>query len=230
LQKLPDGDYRSSVTVPYVSQFATPTLINDYIYGDLHGRDDPNWRSFGANHPDTYHFWAQRACAIACLKMAVDAFRSVPPMTLWHMVRDGLALGGYLVHDEDGNPTDQGWFFEPLVALGARYALEVTGLAYISELELCRRICDGWLVAAAVSPELGERRGNWRYDGHFVLVYGFTWKNHAPTQFILHNPSGRYPELQAGAVISARRFRQTFAHRCILFRQQYFISSVPKRG
>ncbi len=218
LHALGDGEYRHHANVPYIPQFATPSLINDYIYGNLHGRDDPNWRTFGAVNPETYHFWAHRVCAIACIKMAMEAFQSAPPVTLWEMVRAGMAQGGYRIHDEDGNPIDEGWFFEPLVRLGEQYGLEVAGLSYISELEVCRRICDGWLVAAAVTPEIGERGFPLRYDGHFVLVFGFTWKSGTPEYFILHNPSGRSADLQASAHIPASRFRQTFAHRCMMFR------------
>jgi hypothetical protein len=150
--------------------------------------------------------------------MAAQAFESAPAQTLWEMIKAGIVLGGYRIHDEDGNPVDQGWFYAPLVTLGEQYGLEVGGLSYISELEICRRVCDGWLVAAAVTPEIGETGMAWRYDGHFVLVYGFIWKNHAPETFILHNPSGRTAALQAGARIPAHRFRRTFAHRCIMFR------------
>lgn len=220
LAELPDGDYDAGVNVPYVPQFATPSLIRDYIHGNLHGRDDPNWRTFGAPDPDTYTFWAQRSCAIACLKMGIDAFGSAPPEPLWTLVQDGIARGGYRLQDADGSPTDQGWFFEPLVRLGVHYGLAVAGLAYISELRLCERILERWLIAAAVTPEIGERGFPTRYDGHFVLVYGFRWRGGRIASWKLHNPSGRYPELQAGATVSARRFRQTFAHRCILFRRE----------
>src|SRR5438874_1398008 len=74
LRDLPDGTYRVPVDVPYVAQFASPDLINAYIHDGLHGRDDPNWASFGASDADTYTFWAHRACAIACVKMAIDAY------------------------------------------------------------------------------------------------------------------------------------------------------------
>jgi hypothetical protein len=72
-------------------------------------------------------------------------------------------------------------------------------------------------VGAAVTPELGERGPLRRYDGHFVLAYGFSWQHGHCASLILHNPSGRYVELRAGANIPVRRFAAAFAHRFIAF-------------
>jgi hypothetical protein len=218
LRDLPDGEYNTGVNVPYVPQFASPHLINAYIHEGLHGRDDPRWRDFGADDPDTYTFWAHRDCAIACVKMAVDAFGKAAPRSMWELTQEGLALGGYRTHDESGAFVDIGWFHTALVQLAERYKLRAGGMGYASLLNVCAAIRDGWLVAAGVTPELGERGPLRRYDGHFVLVYGFTWQDGRCVRVTLHNPSGRYPELQAGAVIPAKRFRAAFAHRFISFR------------
>ncbi|MBN1679713.1 MAG: hypothetical protein JW966_05440 [Anaerolineae bacterium] len=84
---------------------------------------------------------------------------------------------------------------------------------------MCRYIQAGWLVGASVTPELGERHPRRRYyGGHVVLVFGFLWDGRRPTHYMLHNPSGRYAELQAGAVIPAPRFNATFARRLIALR------------
>lgn len=218
LRDLPDGEHRAAVEVPYVPQFASPALIPAYIYDGLHGRDDPNWPAFGAADAETYTFWAHRACAIAVLKMAVDGFRTSAPRSMWDLVQEGLALGGYLTHDASGALVDEGWFYPALAALGAQHGLQVRGMAYASALDVCLAIRDGWLVAPAVTPEIGERGALRRYDGHFVLAYGFTWQAGYPSSLLLHNPSGRYPELQAGALIPFRRFRAAFAHRFMAFR------------
>ncbi len=219
LRSLPDGEYCVDVGAPpYVPQFASPDLIRAYIHEGLHGRDDPNWRSFGADDADMYTFWAHRVCAIACLKMAVDAYHAEEPHSLWRLVEEGLSLGGYLTHDERGVFVDEGWFHPALVRLAARHGLQVGGKAYASHLDVCLAIRDNWLVAAAVTPELGEHGPLRRYDGHFVLVYGFTWQHGRCAALTLHNPSGRHPDLQAGAVIPAKRFRAAFAHRFISFR------------
>jgi len=220
LQKLPDSDYRVPVDVPYVAQFATPDLIYAYIHAGLHGRDDPDWRSFGAADPDQYTFWAHRSCAIACVKMAADAWNGASSRPMWTLVQDGLALGGYRTHDEAGHFVDEGWFYPAILDLAKQNALESRGMAYASLPDVCEAIRDGWLVAAAVTPELGERGPLLRYDGHFVLVYAFQWHNGRCVALELHNPSGRYEELRAGAVIDSRRFGQAFAHRFIAFRGQ----------
>jgi hypothetical protein len=218
LRDLPDGEYRAPVEVPYVAQFASPDLINAYIHEGLHGRGDPNWLSFGADDADTYTFWAHRACAIACVKMAIDAYGSSEPRSMWQLVDEGLSLGGYQTHDENGVFVDEGWFHPALVKLATRHGLTVGGMGYASVLDVCAAIRNGWLVAAAVTPELGERGRLRQYDGHFVLVYGFTWRDGRCASLTLHNPSGRYPELQSNAAIPAARFRAAFAHRFMAFR------------
>lgn len=218
LRDLPDGTYHAVGAVPYVPQFATPALIRAYIYEGLHGRDDPDWRAYGAPDPDTYTFWAHRACAIACLKMAIDAFASAQPESMWSLIEAGREFGGYVVQDGTGRYIDIGWYFEPLVRLAASRGLEVRGAAYASMLDVCAMIRAGWLVAAAVSPSIGEHGRLRQYDGHFVVAYGFTWRAGRPESFVVHNPSGRSADLQAGATIPARRFGAAFAHRYMAFR------------
>jgi hypothetical protein len=218
LRDLPDGEYRAQVPVPYVSQFATPALIHDYIHARLHGRDDPAWESFGAPDVETYTFWAHRACAIACLKMAIDGFASASPRSLWALVDQGLQIGGYTTYTQSGVFLDEGWYYPALVTLAESHGLEPRGLSYISPWNLCSLIRDGWLIAAAVTPDLGEYGPLQRYDGHFALVFGFTWARGRLQSVLIHNPSGRYPELQAGAVIPAERFARAFAYRGLALR------------
>ena len=231
LRTLPDGAYHVPVAVPFVAQFASPELIRAYIHDGLHGRDDPARDAYGAADvdPALYTFWAHRACAIACVKMAADAFGAAPSAPMWTMIREGLALRGYRTHDETGAFVDQGWFYPALIALAGRYGLQVRGMAYASVLDVCAAIHEGWIVAAAVTPELGERGRLRQYDGHFVVVYGFEWRRGRPASLTLHNPSGRYPELQSGAVIPARRFGAAFAHRFMAFRPAPVSGREPPR-
>lgn len=222
LGPLPAGDYRVPMPIPYVAQFASPERIKAYIHDALHGRDDPAWSAFGAPDPDTYTFWAHRACAIACLKMAVDGFGSAPRESMYALTEAGIQHGGYITHDATGAFVDMGWLYAGLVKLAETRGLTVRGMAYASVLDVCAAIRDGWVVAAAVTPEIGEPEGSpyyrvRRYDGHFVLVYGFRW-NRGCTHLLLHNPSGRSAEMQADAAIPIRRFRAAFAHRFIAFR------------
>lgn len=219
LAGLPDGEVHAVAHVPYCAQFASPALIDAYIHHDYDGTSDPLWRSFGADDPGEYAFWAPRACALACVKMAIEAFSPGTQPSLWELVQRGLAHGGYMVRDAAGRWVDAGWTVRAQIALAAEYGLQAAGQGYASPLSICRAICDGALVAASVTPELGERDPQpGQYGGHLVLVTGFVWQRGRPAVYVLHNPSGRYAELQAGARIPAARFEAAFAHRLIAYR------------
>jgi hypothetical protein len=133
-------------------------------------------------------------------------------------VQRGLEHQGYVVHDEHGNWKDEGWYVQAQVKLAADYKLTMRGYSYAAPLGMCRHIQEKKLVAAAVTPELGERHAlSRRYGGHLVIVLGFRWQNRQPSHYLVHNPSGRYPELQAHAWIPAHRFRRSFAYRYATF-------------
>lgn len=217
LRDLSDGDYFAPVDVPYVPQFASPEHIQAYIHAGYDGTQDPRWREFGAPTPQEYTFWAPRVCALAVLKMAVSAFETHPPPdppSLWELVQAGLALDGYTLHDEAGSWVDQGWYVAAQRQLATQYGLHAEPHGNAAPLSVCMAIRAGCLVAASVTPEIGERTPQRRrYGGHSVLVYGFRWQDNRPAVYWLHNPSGRYPELQDGAQVDARRFHASFAHR-----------------
>jgi len=216
LRTLPDGIYRAPASVPYRAQYASPGLIHSYIHAGYDGAQDPNWHAFGADNPAEYAFWAPRICALACLQMAIAAYRPADEPPLWQLVKEGLDLRGYTLRDANGNWIDEGWSYPALVALAARYGIRAQGQGYASVLRVCASIRRGVLVMASVTPELGERVPQpGRYGGHFVLVLGFAWRRGAPLYFELHNPSGRYAELRAHAIIPADRFRAAYAYRLI---------------
>lgn len=216
LTSLPDGEYTAPVSVPYRAQFASPNLIHAYIHADFDGAQDPNWRAFGADDPVEYAFWAPRICPLACLQMAIAAFSPGHEPTLWQLVKHGLDLHGYTVRDENGNWIDEGWTYPALARLASHYGLSARGYGYASLLRICDEVRRGRLVMASVTPELGEREPQpGRYGGHFVLITGFRWQRGAPISFKLHNPSGRFPELQANAEIPMARFRAAYAYRLI---------------
>lgn len=214
LRHLSDGVYRVPIEVPYVPQFASPELIADYIHHGYDGRHDPLWQNFGADDPSDYAFWAHRVCALAVIKMAAAAFDPHQQPTLWEMVELGLGLNGYQVYDARGRLIDHGWHFPAQVALAERYGLKMRGYSYAPIEGICRPILEGKLVSVTVSPELGERQPrSRRYGGHVVLVYGFEWRAGSLKNLLLHNPSGRYPELQADACLPLDRFKQHYAYR-----------------
>jgi hypothetical protein len=214
LGDLPDGEYRVPFEVPYVPQFASREYINDYIHHGYDGSQDPNWQTFGTEKAEDYALWAPRVCALACLKMAIAAYSDDQSPTLWQLVQEGLELGGYTLHDEQGRWLDEGWYVAAQIVLAKRYGLQMQGYSYASPLGICQHIRAGRLVAATVTPELGERQPKTRrYAGHLVVVFGFRWQKGQPTHYLLHNPSGRYPELQSDAWIPARRFHRSYAYR-----------------
>ncbi|MBN2302926.1 MAG: hypothetical protein JXQ72_00525 [Anaerolineae bacterium] len=220
LAGLPDGTYRVPVDVPYYAQFASPERIYDYIHHGYDGTQDPRWQQFGADDPAIYAFWAPRICAVACIKMAVEAFYPNVQPPLWELVKAGLEVNGYRVRDSHGRWVDQGWYYHAQAHLANAYRLEAAGQGYVSPLSVCRYIRAGWLVGATVSSDIGERPPveRLRYGGHVVLVYGFRWINSQPAHYYLHNPSGRFPELQSHAEIPAARFDSCFAHRLVALR------------
>lgn len=215
LANLPDGDYTLSFDVPYVPQFASPDKIVDYIHHDYIGLQDARWREFGTDEPETYAFWSPRVCALACLKMAISAYRpqeTVP--TLWELVQGGLALDGYKIYDEGGNWVDEGWYVSAQIKLAQNYGLKLTGHSYASPLGICHYIQQDKLVVATVSPDIGERMAqSRRYGGHVVLVTGFRWQDGKLNAVRVHNPSGRYPELQANAWLPIAQFKKFYAYR-----------------
>lgn len=221
LADLPEGEYRVPFDVPYIPQFASPDRINDYIHHGYDGTQDPNWASFGSPDPQDYAFWSHRVCALAVIKMAIGAYHSnqLSP-TLWQLTQQGLAEGGYQLEDAQGRWVDEGWYFAAQVKLAAKYDLKMHGYSYASPLGICYHLRQGHLAAATVSPELGEHQPKTRrYGGHSVLILGFRWANE-PTAYLIHNPSGRYPELQANAWIPARRFNQLYAYRFATLEKQ----------
>ena len=120
-----------------------------------------------------------------------------------------------------GNWVDEGWYVSAQVKLAQQYGLQLTGHSYASPLGICHYLHQDKLVAATVSPEIGERvPQSRRYSGHLVLVTGFRWKNGQPTALRINNPSGRYPELQADAWIPLAHFKQFYAYRFAVYERK----------
>ena len=216
LAHLADGEYTLSFDVPYIPQFASPNRINDYIHNGYTGHDDPQRHThFGAEDDADYVFWSARVCALACLKMAIMAYDTAQPApTLWELVQKGLAHGGYITHDEQGNFVDKGWYVHAQLKLAADYGVLMQTYGYASAWGIAHTIQQGKIAAATVSPELGERKPlSRRYGGHLIVVTGFRWQRGRPTYFRVHNPSGRYPELQANAWLPYAKFRREYAYR-----------------
>lgn len=210
---------RYPIPIPYYAQFASPELIYAHIYEQFDARNDPRWHEFGTSDPEEYAFWCWRACGIACLKMLIEAHHPTPQkLTMMELLRQGLELGGYRVHDKEGRFVDLGWYYQPLVELGKRYGLDGSVCRTLTLDELCVRVTRGELIIASVSPQIGGREETIpRRGGHLVLVHGIEWDGATCTSLLMHNPSGRYPELRANAKIPYERFAAAFAGRGISF-------------
>jgi hypothetical protein len=173
-------------SVPWITQYASPSLIADMAYGGRSRADDPCWRDSGAPDQETYAAWCSRWCGMACFRMALLARDGEAP-TLYELAMGCAEYGAYT--DEPGSP--RGLIYRPF----ARYARDKHGLRadVITELDPARLISEldaGRLVIASVHPEIrrpdNDPPGT---GGHLVLVTG-----HADGQLTFHNPSGHTPE------------------------------------
>jgi len=219
LSSLAPGWYRFPKKLPYYAQFASPELIYAYIHEDFDGRYDPRWRDYGTEDIEEYVFWCMRACGIACLKMCLEALVTLPQFpTMIELIRRGVDLGGYIVHNEQGEFVDFGWYYQPLIKLGEEYGLRGYVCKTLTIDEMCSYLAAGYLVIASVSSEIGERdMGITKRGGHLVLVHGFEWSEQGSEALLVHNPSGRFYELQANAIIPFDRFSDAFAGRGFVF-------------
>ena len=59
--------------IPWITQYASASLIADMTYGGRAPADDPRWRESGAPDQETYAAWCSRWCGMACFRMALLA-------------------------------------------------------------------------------------------------------------------------------------------------------------
>lgn len=214
------GRYCFPRKIPYSAQFASPELIAAYCHEQFDGRHDPRWREFGTDDVEAYCFWCSRSCAIACVKMCIETLaRPKHPPSMFELIQQGLAAGGYIFPHEQGTFVNVGWIYQPLVNIGQSYGLKGQVYKTLTLEKICSLLLTGALVMASVSDEIGERHDTpiTHKGGHIVLVHGFEWANQGCQTLLLHNSSGRFPELQEHAVISSDRFAAAFAGRGFAF-------------
>ncbi len=73
------------------------------------------------------------------------------------------------------------------------------------------------MVIASISYEAGDDRlPITQQGGHLVVVIGANCVDHLPSAFIINDPSGRKPELQAGASLPQTRFAEAYSGRIIV--------------
>ena len=201
--------------VPYHSQLASPELAQAIFSLGMDPALDPHWRESGAETPEEYAYWVNRACGAACVQMAVEAVGGpVRPLIEW--ARRGSAIGGYLIDIRQDNPhAERGWLHSSLADLiitAGFYAEPRAG--EIDQVADWLRA--GMLLIASVSYEIGTDLPITRRGGHLVVVHGVELQNGQISALHLHNPSGRRAELRANTSIPVERFTAAFSGRVIL--------------
>jgi hypothetical protein len=177
---------------------------------------DPRWAESGAETPQEYAYWVERACGVACLKMCVEAVGG-PIRSLVDWARLGLERGGYLIRQNgDGSTREVGWVHSVLAEMAQESGLTAeTHLAGVEEIPAYLR--QGRMVIASVSYEAGDDRlAITRQGGHLMVLVGAECVDGGPRAFYVNNPSGRRAELQADARLSLERFAAAYSGRIIV--------------
>lgn len=178
--------------VPWVTQYASPSLIAEMVYGDRSRADDPRWRESGAPDREAYAAWCSRWCGMACFRMALLARDGVAP-TLYELATGAMAYGAYT--DEPGRPG--GLIYRPFAEYARdKHAMPAEVITELDPARLAAELDAGTLVIASVHAEIRRPdREPPGVGGHLVLVTG-----HADGQVTFRNPSGHTPEAVAATL------------------------------
>jgi hypothetical protein len=202
--------------VPYYAQIASPELAESIFVQGMDPIHDPRWAESGAETPQEYSYWVERACGVACLKMCVEAAGG-PKRPLVEWARLGLERGGYLIrhNEEDGSTHEVGWLHRALAEMAQDAGLRAESKpASLDDIPAYLR--QGQMVIASVSYEAGDDRLDiTKQGGHLMVVIGADCVDGRPQAFYVNNPSGRRAELQAGARLTLERFAPAYSGRII---------------
>ena len=94
-QTTPLPEKRTRPPIPWITQYATASLIAAIAYQGHPAADDPNWRASGAPTREAYGRWCTRLCGMACLRMALFARDGHAP-SLFTLLGGCLEYGGYV--------------------------------------------------------------------------------------------------------------------------------------
>lgn len=208
---------RLPYSVPYYAQIASPELAEEIFVNGLDPIHDPRWAESGAESPQEYSYWVERACGVACLKMCVEAVGG-PVRSLVDWAKLGLERGGYLIREdkEDGSLHEVGWIHSALADMARNEGLLAEARPAALE-EIPSFLGRGLMVVASVSYEAGDDRVPiTKQGGHLMVVTGVECKDGKPQAFYVNNPSGRRLELQNNARLSLERFAPAYSGRVIL--------------
>jgi hypothetical protein len=192
--------------VPWITQYASPSLIAGIAYGGHPRAEDPRWRESGAPDRETYAAWCARWCGMTCFRMALLARDGAAP-TLYELAVGCMEYGGY--SDEPGRP--RGLIYRPFAEYARdRHGLRAEVITDLDPARLMTELDQGRLVIASVHPEI---RRPWNdppgKGGHLVLATG-----QAGGLVTFRNPSGHTPEAGA-ATLPVPVFDRFAAHRGI---------------
>jgi hypothetical protein len=208
---------RLSYPVPYTCQFATPDLVANFLFDGRPLQSDPNWAEYGADTPDQYAHWAMRSCGVVCVKMVAEGL-GAPSRSVMAWIQAGLALDGYLTDRRAERPVEIGWKHSALAELARQHGCHAERLSGLGMVNLAALVRTDRCFLASVSSEIGEGEDVpiTRRNGHVVVVHGFAEDaDNRLTHFMLHNPSGRSPDLRENARIPVARFAEAFSGRGI---------------
>lgn len=202
--------------VPYYAQIASPELAESIFVHGMDSAQDPRWAESGAETPQEYAYWVERACGVACLKMCVEALGGpIRSLVDWSCL--GLERGGYLIRRaENGDAHEVGWVHGVLAEMAQEIGLMAEARPASLE-EIPAYLREGHMVIASVSYEAGDDRLSiTKQGGHLMVVIGAECVDGRPQAFYVNNPSGRRAELQAGARLPLERFAPAYSGRSIL--------------
>ncbi len=204
--------------VPYYAQIASPWLAHAFFEKRVHPSLDPHWRESGAYTLEEYIYWTNRACGVACVKMAIEALGG-ERLSLIEWARRGVQLGGYLSEKRpDGSQAERGWLHTALTEL-VRHAGFFAEARPLTLDEFLPILAGSGMIIASVSHEIGTNQPITKRGGHLVLVFGAVLNGrNEVSALILHNPSGRTAALQIAAHIPAERFAAAYTGRGIVIR------------
>lgn len=193
--------------IPWITQYATPSLIAAIAYQGHPPGDDPNWQVSGAGTQEDYERWCTRLCGMACLQMALTARDGHAP-ALFALLAGCLAYGGY-VEEPDGRV--KGLLYQQFSDFTRdRYQLPADVITGLDPARLTGELDQGRLVIASVHKEIRRPdREPPATGGHLVLVTG-----HRDGQVTFHNPSGHTTETGI-ATLPMATFDRFAAHRGI---------------
>ncbi|MBT2397745.1 peptidase [Streptomyces sp. ISL-100] len=196
------------------TQFASPDLIEQIVYGGRDPATDPAWESSGAATVEEYAQWCGHLCGMTCLRMALG-----PGAPSLFALRDGaLKYGAYTQDAQNPQGTIRGLIYAPLATYAEEaHALPTTVHRHLTTFEILELLDGGRTVMASVHYEIRnpDREAPGK-GGHLALI---TARTPDGKGIHFHNPSGTTAATRA-ANLPLTTFERFFAGRGMSFGTQ----------